>query len=192
MTVTGARGDDRSMGDLRLGYSALALVLVACSSEVDHQSGPAVTIPPAPTSLATRPQDEAIQNVTEIAAAAKVAFERRGSLCLPAITTNGSPGPAGYDRGTLFDSGDEESGWKCLGWKPSQPHLQYWYTYTAGMGMAVDNPANSSVSGFEAFATGDLDGDNHASIFALTGERNLTTGELTISSAGVYVEDEEE
>jgi hypothetical protein len=146
-----------------------------CGSEVDGS-----VVPPA-----ARPQDEAIQNVREIAAAAKAHFDKTGKLCgsaapVPAALT--SVMGARYTPSTAvspeygsadFGSGTDDAGWKCLGWKPSQSTIGYMLSYQIGSGyMAGGSMAGApdpGAAGFEASAQGDLDGDATPSTFALGG-----------------------
>ena len=133
-----------------LAVAAMVLGAVGCSSEVDH--------PSAPTSQAARPQDEAIQNVKEIAAAAKAVLDADPARwgCSWARTVPAGMPPAGgsYNASCAFDGDD---GWDCLGWRPSQATLRYQYSFMHGLGLVTNNPDRSDVRGFEAAAFGDLD-----------------------------------
>jgi len=116
------------------------------------------------------------------------------SLCGSSTSVPAAGVPAGtkYQPNTTegqdFETGTAIAGWKCLKFGMSQP-IYYQYLYTQGVGVATLNPANSTAAGFEALASGDLDGDLSLSRFARTGEVNATTHELRTSTQ-VYIENE--
>jgi type IV pilus assembly protein PilA len=134
----------------------------------------------------SHPQDEAIQNVKEIAAAAKAHFDKTGKLCGSAMAVPAVLASVAGTRYALtaddFNTTDAETGWKCLGWKPSQSTIGYMLDYrafgsyvTGGMVGAPDPGAY----GFEASAQGDLDGDMLPSTFAAGG--TVTSAKLTLA-----------
>lgn len=169
---------------MRTMLAAMMVLVVGCGSEVER---------PAPSPEAPRPQDEAIQNVKEIAAAAKTALDAtRGTAhwgCQSSTPVPAGNGLAGASYQWPAEAPDES--WHCLGWHPSQPALRYQYMFVRGVGVVADNPDNSDAMGFEASAIGDLDGDGVVSKFALTGHVSVQTGDVSISPS-VYVENEGE
>lgn len=103
------------------------------------------------------------------------------SLCESAINVPAAVPPAKKyqpnNAGTNdFSNGTSSSGWKCLKFEMADP-IYYQYSYQAnipgggtgtfiGPGKGGPTPGNY---GFEAGATGDLNGDGTNSIFTLTG-----------------------
>jgi type IV pilus assembly protein PilA len=160
--------------------------------------------------LASAKTSEAKNTVGAITRGAAAAFEREtaaseivaeggnsaaasNALCLsatlvPAAVPVGTKYQPSQIEGTDFESGNSTTGWKCLKFSMSQP-IYYQYMYTQGVGLATNNPANSAATGFEALATGDIDGDATVSRFARTGDINATSGQLNLTTQ-VYIEDE--
>ena len=92
-----------------------------------------------------------------------------------------STGPA-----TDFNMGDSLTGWQCLKFTVNSP-IYYQYGYRKGVGKITSNLANSTATGFEASAQGDLNGDGTVfSEFARTGEVNATSGTIRLATQ-VYV-----
>lgn len=153
--------------------------------------------------LAAAKTAEAKNTVGAIARGAHASYERAQaaegastrSLCgtavpVPSMVPNGlkyQPGTGGVD----FDTGDSETGWKCLRFAMTQA-IYYQYSYTKGSSPITRAAGGSStVSGaesFEAAARGDLDGDGQTSAFALVGQAD-SSGELRMATQ-VFVSDE--
>ena len=96
--------------------------------------------------------------------------------------------------GKDFNSGTDDTGWKCLKFSVTQPIL-FRYHYGRGLAtqVAPNNPKSTggASKAFEAAAEGDLDGDGVTSKFAITGKANLTTQALIVAPQ-IDVEDETE
>lgn len=143
---------------------------------------------------------EAKNTIGAIARGARASYEREpfaeGSetashaLCKSAIAVP-SFVPAGvkYQPATSadFDTGDRDTGWKCLRFSMTQPfYYQYHYQQGAGYLAAAASPGPD---GYEAAARGDLDGDGDTSLFSVTGR--VTSGTV-VQSTSVHVENESE
>ncbi len=93
-----------------------------------------------------------------------------------------------------FGTGNAKKGWMCLRFSISQP-IYYRYSYGRGTSgqIAPNNPAavTGQANAFEAGAEGDLNGDGATSLFAMTGQQNNKTKQMTIASQ-IYVENEHE
>ena len=96
--------------------------------------------------------------------------------------------------GKDFDTGDTQSGWKCVKFSVSQA-IYFRLTYKRGTAsqVAPANPATiaGSSKAFEAAAEGDLDADGLTSKYVRTGKVNLTTQQMVLSTH-VYVENDGE
>ncbi len=94
------------------------------------------------------------------------------------------------DHTADYNLGDAGNGWPCLKFSSSSP-TYYQLGYRKASLKFSSNPAGAtSQESFEASAQGDLDGDGAAfSQFARTGEANLTTRQLRLSSQ-VWVNNE--
>jgi hypothetical protein len=127
---------------------------------------------------------EARMNVRFMSSYARRAYEqetpggkgRRLKLCkssLPVPTT--LPKATSYKTsmapGGDWDSGDDDTGWKCLGYF-SNEEIRYQYEYRQGgnyKGPKRGGP-NPGPNGFEVSAEGDIDGDGKTSLFTRTGK----------------------
>lgn len=149
--------------------------------------------------LAAAKTSEAKASIGAIARGARVAYERESvvgdaavhRLCgsavpVPSKVPSGlkyQPGSGGVD----FDTGDAETGWKCLRFSMTTP-IYYQYHYQQGGGYVVPS-TDPGPDGFEATAVGDLDGDGDTSIFSITGR---VTGGTVVQSPTIHVENEVE
>lgn len=157
---------------------------------------------------------EAKQNVGAISRGAIAAFERESAsaetLAAGKVSKSNShnvcgtakPVPAKVPKGTKyqpnsnpnqdFNTGDSTKGWSCLRFSVNEP-IYYRYTYAKGNGgrVAKKNPNRPGKNGFEAAASGDLDGDGVKSFFAMVGKYDKKTDTLRIQTQ-VYVEKETE
>ena len=166
--------------------------------------------------LAVAKTAEAKQNIGGITRAALAYYERESApaedLADGASSTGDSHDvcntstfvptkvPAGkkYQPSTVegkdFNSGTDDTGWKCLKFSVTQPILfRYHYGRGSATQVAPNNPKSTggAQKAFEAAAEGDLDGDGVTSKFALTGKANLTTRTMIVSPQ-LYLEDEVE
>jgi type IV pilus assembly protein PilA len=138
--------------------------------------------------MGTAKSAEAREMVGAISNAAQVTYERaKGPMELLAPGTQsqatskvlcgtaqdvpaaGPPGKKKYQPSDTIDfkSGDQSTGWVCLGFTITDP-IQYQYRYTKD-GSPVSGLALPGGKGFEAAAVGDIDEDTVQSTFALTG-----------------------
>jgi hypothetical protein len=136
-----------------------ACVLVGCSSEVGR---------------APAPQDDeqiAIDNVRQIVDAARAHYEGTGdvAICNPAAPVPAQKddligGPYAYAPDD-FDTGDAETGWRCLGWAPKQTTTRFQYFYNTTDGVLVGYSYGGYLPpyiGFEGAALGDIRDDGFA------------------------------
>ncbi len=156
---------------------------------------------------------EAKQSVGQIARGAVGAYERERSpselmaeggqsvAVSNALCESATPIPATVPKGTKyqpssaagqgFQTGDSETGWKCLMFEISQP-IYFRYSYTKnGATAAPNNPGACTADCFEAGANGDLNGDGALSSFAMTGQINAQTGAL-LTATQIYSTSEDE
>lgn len=127
---------------------------------------------------------EARMNVRFISNYARRAYEReltdgkgaRLKLCksatpVPKVIPKGMTYKTSMGTGGDWDTGDENSGWKCLDFFTSD-EVRYQYEYRQGgdyKGPKRGGP-NPGPNGFEVSAEGDLDGDGKTSLFTRTGK----------------------
>lgn len=127
---------------------------------------------------------EARMNVRFIASYARNAYEREafdGKVVKHQLCKSSTPIPAVIPKGTTYktsmgsggdwDTGDEQSGWKCLRFF-SNEEIRFQYEYRQGgeyKGPKRGGP-NPGPGGFEVSAEGDLDGDGKTSLFTRTGK----------------------
>ena len=111
---------------------------------------------------------------------------------VPAAVPTGTKYQPRTGGGLDFDTGNSQTGWKCVRFTIDSP-IRYRYSYTKGnVGLVAPGiPGQPSANGFEAAAQGDVDGDGVRSTFALTGDVNTSTQELKLTTA-IYVGDESE
>ena len=162
--------------------------------------------------LASAKTSEAKNTLGAISRASQAAYERENaaseevaegsnstsashSLCgsattIPATVPKGTKYQPKTGNNQDFDSGDQTTGWKCLGFAMTQPHYyQYQYTKdTKATGSSNPAPCDKAPC-YETMATGDLDGDGVQSQFSITGKVN--NGELK-KATQVYIKDEYE
>lgn len=143
---------------------------------------------------------EAKNTVGAISRGATAAYERERAtddlddapsheLCKSAspVPADGPPKGKKYQPNTAdgqdFESGDAETGWRCLKFSLTQPH-HYQYGYNAGSGYKSTEYGlpDPGPNGFEAWAMGDLDGDGKPSLFVRTGVVNPETQRLKLST----------
>ncbi len=127
---------------------------------------------------------EARSNVRFMASYARNAYERElgnGPVPIHKLCKSSTPVPTTIPKGTAhktsmgsggdWDTGDDESGWKCLRFF-SNEEIRYQYEYRQGgeyKGPKRGGP-NPGPNGFEVSAEGDLDGDGKTSLFTRTGK----------------------
>lgn len=126
---------------------------------------------------------EATMNVRFMASYAARAYSRiqddgkerkvlcKSSLPVPATIPKATTHKTSMGEGGDWDSGDENTGWKCLGYF-SNEEIRYQYEYRQGgnyKGPKRGGP-NPGKDGFEISAEGDLDGDGKTSLFTRTGK----------------------
>jgi hypothetical protein len=138
---------------------------------------------------------EAKNTVGAITRAAVAAFEREqlgpNNTVRHVLCKSAQPVPAAVPRGIKFmpsnapgtdwDTGDDQTGWRCLKFMMSSPHY-YRYSFIAGgpyKGPARGGP-DPGPDGFEVSAEGDLDGNGVTSLFTRVGMINRATGAVTI------------
>jgi type IV pilus assembly protein PilA len=146
--------------------------------------------------LALAKTAEAKNSIGAIARAARAAYEREqvdgthklcaSAIAVPAKVPSGTKYQPSSASGADFETGDEQTGWRCLKFAITQP-IYYQYQYRQGSGY-VGKPAPAA-DGFEASARGDLDGDGDLSLFALGGS---VVNSDVVMSPSVYVENEVE
>jgi type IV pilus assembly protein PilA len=166
--------------------------------------------------LAVAKTSEAKQNVGGIARAAIAYYERETppsedladgtnstgnnhdvcntSTFVPTKVPQGKKYQPSTVDGKDFNSGTDDTGWKCLKFSVTQPILfRYHYGRGTATQVAPNNPKSTggASKAFEAAAEGDLDGDGVTSKFAITGKANLTTQALIVAPQ-IYIEDETE
>lgn len=150
--------------------------------------------------LAAAKTSEAKSTIGAIARGARASYDRESlgeggeaahRLCKSAVPVP-SRVPSGVKyqpaaSGADFDTGDAETGWKCLRFSITQP-IYYQYHYQQGSGYVVPS-TDPGPDGFEAAAVGDLDGDGETSIFSVTGR---VTGGAVVQSPTIHIENEVE
>ncbi len=135
--------------------------------------------------LASSKTAEAKQVLSGISRGAAAAFERenasgtralcKSAVAVPSVVPKGTKYAPNPTAGNDFETGDSETGWKCLKFLMTQPHY-FQYGYTMGgpyKGPAVGGP-DPGKNGYEAWAIGDLDGDGVTSLFTMTGTITAT------------------
>ena len=124
-----------------------------------------------------RCEDEALQFLPLIAAAAASAYETKGSTCGTAVPVPAVP-PADCfyvpyaAPGGDFLTGDDVTGWACLG-ITAPPKLYCQYLFTKGASPVADSVGGQGTThpqGFEIAARGDDDGDAITSAFTIVGD----------------------
>jgi len=134
--------------------------------------------------LANSKASEAKMNVRMISSHAQRAYERehaddkgvrhqlcKSSLPVPAAIPKATTYKTNMGQGGDWDSGDDDTGWKCLGFFTNE-EVRYQYQYRQGSdykGPKRGGP-NPGKDGFEVSAEGDLDGDGKTSLFTRTGK----------------------
>jgi len=89
---------------------------------------------------------------------------------VPVTVPAGTKYQPGNGQGTDFHTGSSIDGWTCLGYTMSTPiYYQYTYYKSAGYVSPSLGGPDPGADGFEAAATGDLDGDGDHATFARTG-----------------------
>lgn len=127
---------------------------------------------------------EARMNVRSMAGYARRAYDRenadgkgqrlklcKSSLPVPATIPKATTVKTSMAPGGDWDTGDDDTGWKCLGYF-SNEEIRYQYEYRQGgnyKGPKRGGP-NPGPNGFEISAEGDLDGDGKTSLFTRTGK----------------------
>ncbi len=142
--------------------------------------------------IASAKTAEAKNTVGAIARAGVASYDGHHTLCTSATAVPASvPRAAKYlpstAEGADFNTGDEHGGWKCLRFSMVQP-FYYQYQYRAGSGYQTPAGAGIGAQGFEASATGDLNGDGVYSHFARTA-RVDASGALVVSTE-IYIDNE--
>jgi len=151
--------------------------------------------------LASSKTSEAKNTVGAISRGATAAYERESvghdghRLCksaapVPAFVPRSKKYQPATQPGSDYDTGDRETGWRCLKFSLTQPHY-YQYSYNAGgnyKGPARGGP-DPGPNGFEVAAEGDLDGDGKTSLFTRIGTLDPQTGYLKIGSQ-IFIVDE--
>jgi type IV pilus assembly protein PilA len=84
-----------------------------------------------------------------------------------------------------FNTGDNVNGWKCLAFAMTQP-MYYSYHYVTGAGSGL---SGGDGTGFEASASGDLDGNTTTSFFARGA--NVRNGSVVLSTE-IFIQNEYE
>ncbi|HRI65097.1 MAG TPA: hypothetical protein PK156_12700 [Polyangium sp.] len=127
---------------------------------------------------------EARMNVRFISEYARRAYQRENAdgkgqrlkLCksstpVPTLIPKGTVYKTTMASGGDWDTGDDDSGWKCLGYFSSE-EVRYQYEYRQGgnyKGPKRGGP-NPGPNGFEVSAEGDTDADGKTSLFTRTGK----------------------
>jgi hypothetical protein len=127
---------------------------------------------------------EARMNVRFMSSYARRAYERdnadgkgqrlklcKSSLPVPASIPKGATYKTSMSSGGDWDTGDDDSGWKCLNYF-SNDEIRYQYEYRQGgnyKGPKRGGP-NPGPNGFEVSAEGDIDSDGKTSLFTRTGK----------------------
>jgi type IV pilus assembly protein PilA len=155
--------------------------------------------------LASAKTSEAKNTVGAIARAGVAAYERETynnqllgdqgtsqtamhTLCANAakVPTTIPPGtkyqPAAAD-GLDFNTGDNLTGWKCLGFSMTQP-IYYQYNYVTGTGSCG---SGATANGFEVCAQGDLNNNTIYSTFARGAD--VRNGQVVLSTQ-IYINNE--
>ena len=84
--------------------------------------------------------------------------------------------PSKTAEGQDYQTGDAETGWRCLKFSMSQPqYFQYGYNAGSGYKSTEFGLPDPGPDGFEAWAMGDLDGDGRPSLYVRTGQVNKET-----------------
>jgi hypothetical protein len=133
---------------------------------------------------------EAVNAIGAISRAATHAYEREETFLegqgeefktVHRLCASATDAPARVPKATkarpadhkAFDTGDQQTGWKCLKFGLTQPHY-YQYAYRAGSnykGPKRGGP-DPGPNGFEASAEGDLNGDGKTSLYTIVGTIN--------------------
>jgi hypothetical protein len=127
---------------------------------------------------------EARMNVRFMASYAKRAYERENadgkgtrnkfcktSLPVPAKILKGTTYKTSMGEGGDWDSGDDNTGWKCLGYFTNEEiRFQYQYRHGSDYKGPKRGGPNPGPNGFEISAEGDLDGNGKTSLFTRTGK----------------------
>jgi len=205
----------RASGDKRI-TSALAMGIEASKQRFKVRldslnmigTGAALGIYGVRRYLSSAKTSEAKNTIGAISRGATAAYERErigadGQTGTHALCKSAIPVPATVPRGRKyqpntspgkdFETGDSETGWKCLKFGLTQPHY-YQYTYNQGSGYkgtARGNPTSPGPNGYESAAEGDLDGDGNTALFIRTGTVDPKTGRLK-SATQIYIVDEHE
>ena len=157
------------------------------------------------------------QNIEEGNSGSQTSHELCGSAeAVPEDVPAGTKYQPSTDHELDFNTGDQHSGWKCLGFAIDQPHYyQYWYSNggsavapksqsacaggggggkksvskTKVMMVSPGMPSGGESECYEAAAQGDVDGDGVLSVFARTGHVNGETGKLKAASQ-IHIENE--
>lgn len=103
----------------------------------------------------------------------------KSSLPVPATIPKGTTHTPTMGAGSDWDSGDDTTGWKCLGYFSTET-LRYQYQYIQGSGYKGPKRGgpDPGKDGFEVSAEGDLDGDGKTSLFTKTGK--IVNGKLVL------------
>jgi hypothetical protein len=142
--------------------------------------------------VANAKSSEARSNVRFMSSYARRAYERetadgkgtRNKLCkssspVPSTIPKGTTYKTSMGTGGEWDSGDDDTGWKCLGYFTNE-EIRFQYEYRQGgnyKGPKRGGP-NPGPNGFEVSAEGDLDGDGKTSLFTRTGK--VVGGEVVL------------
>lgn len=134
--------------------------------------------------MANTKTSEARSNVRFMASYARNAYDLElgdGPVPTHRLCKSSTPVPATIPKGTTYkttmgsggdwDTGDDNTGWKCLRFF-SNEEIRYQYEYRQGgeyKGPKRGGP-NPGPNGFEVSAEGDLDGDGKTSLFTRTGK----------------------
>jgi len=136
---------------------------------------------------------EAKNGIGAITRGAMAAFERERAVgddpmvASHALCKSATPVPAGgppkgvkyqpqSTEGQDYETGDAETGWKCLKFAMSRPqHYQYGYNAGSGYKSTEFGLPDPGPDGFEAWAMGDLDGDGRPSLYVRTGKVDKAT-----------------
>lgn len=145
--------------------------------------------------LAAAKTAEAKNSIGAIARGARAAWEREAmDPPIHQLCKSATPVPAAVPKGNKymplasggdFDTGDAQTGWKCLRFTMTSP-IYYQYSYNQGGGYLAPS-VNPGPTGFEAAARGDINGDGVTSLFVLTGTPSATS---LVVAPSIYIENE--
>ncbi|MBK8254473.1 MAG: fimbiral protein pilA [Polyangiaceae bacterium] len=137
--------------------------------------------------LAAAKTAEAKNTIGAVSRGARAAYEQERIGAAPgsehALCRSATPVPAlipkgvKYLPGNDFDTGDADTGWKCLRFKVVQP-IYYQYNYRQN-GPFLTPGLSPDPNTFEVVAMGDLDGDADPSLFSISGR--AASGTVTMS-----------